>query len=49
MRLELMTFAKMIEWLWSSIQSFGLWKFLLAIFLVVNLKTLPLVFHVSVH
>ncbi|CDM32766.1 unnamed protein product [Penicillium roqueforti FM164] len=40
-----MTFAKMIEWLWSSIQSFGLWKFLLAIFLVVNLKTLPLVFH----
>ncbi|KAJ5641220.1 hypothetical protein N7490_005220 [Penicillium lividum] len=35
----------MIQWLWNSFQSISLWKFLLAIFLVVNFKNLPLVFH----
>ncbi|KAJ5513136.1 hypothetical protein N7463_002688 [Penicillium fimorum] len=35
----------MIDWIWNSIQSIYVWKFLLTIFLAVNLKNLPLVFH----
>jgi hypothetical protein len=44
-----MTPVNMIEWLWTLIQYVGHWRILLAIFLVVNLKNLPLVFPVSAH
>lgn len=38
----------MIEWFWTWTLTFDFWKFLLTIFLLVNFKNLPLVFHVSI-
>jgi hypothetical protein len=41
------TAVKILEWLRNSTPPFDLWKCLLTVFLVANLKNLPLVFHVS--
>jgi len=49
LRSKLMMFANMIVWFWSLIHSINICKFLLMVFLAVNLKNLPLVFHVSAH
>lgn len=46
---RILIFTKMIEWPWTSFLSIDLWKLLLAVFLALNFKSLPLVFHVSVH
>ncbi|KAJ5766133.1 uncharacterized protein N7511_003749 [Penicillium nucicola] len=40
-----MAAISMIEWLWASTPQFDFWKCLLTVFLVVNIKNLPLVFH----